>query len=150
MRPDQERVLYEGRSARSGTWISISTRWCVVDDRRYPVAELTLLGAARGERDLLRARNAAGLVLVVIVLVLTVVAIRSGRTREIWTALAVTAAATVAITFLPAALNRFLRRTFQIWALYRGAPILLFDTADAEQYGQVSRALVRARELNRD
>jgi hypothetical protein len=147
MWPDRERVLYEGRSARSGTWIRVTTRWCVVDDHQYPVAELTLVGAARGERDPLRARNAVGLVLVVIVLVLTVIAIRSGRTREIWTALAVTAAATAAVTFLPAALGRFLRRTFQIWALYRGAPVLLFDTADQEQYGQVARALIRAREL---
>jgi hypothetical protein len=150
MRPDRERVLYEGRSARSGTRIRITTQWCVVDDHWYPVGELTLVGAARGERDPLRARNAAGLVLVVIVLVLTVIAIRSGRTREIWTALAVTAAATAAVTFLPAALGRFLRRTFQIWALYRGASVLLFDTADAEQYGQVARALIRARELNPD
>jgi hypothetical protein len=148
MQPDRERVLYEGRSARSGTWICVTTRWCMVDRDRYPVAELTLVGAARGERDLLRLRKAAGLAVVVIVLVVAFVAIRSGRTREIWTALGVTVAATTALTVLPAALGRFLRRTYQIWAHYRGAQVLLFDTADQEQYGQVARALIRARELN--
>jgi hypothetical protein len=150
MQPDRERLLYEGRSARSGSRILVTTRWCTVDGERYPVAELTLVGAARGDRDLLRARKAGGLVVVVIVLILAVIAIRSGRTRDIWTALAVSAAATTAVTFLPAALGRFLRRTFQIWALYRGTPVLILDTADQEQYGQVARALIRARELNLD
>jgi hypothetical protein len=141
-------VLYEGRSARTGTWICVTTRWCLVDRDRYPVAELTLVGAARGERDLLRVRKGFGLLVVAVVLILAVLAIRSGRTREIWTALGVTAAATTALTALPAALSRFLRRTYQIWAEYRGAQVLLFDTADPEQYGQVARALIRARELH--
>ncbi|MBX6356759.1 MAG: hypothetical protein IRZ05_13000 [Micromonosporaceae bacterium] len=147
MQPDRERVLYEGRSARSGMWIRVTTRWCVVGEDHYPVAELTLVGSARGERDLFRARKAAGLVVVLAVLVVAAVAIRSGRTREIWTALGVTVAATAAVTALPGALGRFLRRTYQIWAIYRGAHVLLFDTADQEQYGQVARALIRAREL---
>jgi uncharacterized membrane protein YdfJ with MMPL/SSD domain len=148
MESSRERVLYKGRSARTGTWICVTTRWCIVDRERYPVAELTLVGAARGERDLTRARKGIGLAVVVIVLILTAVAIRSGRTREIWTALGVTVAATTALTALPAALSRFLRRTYQIWAHYRGAQVLLFDTDDQEQYGQVARALIRARELN--
>jgi Family of unknown function (DUF6232) len=144
----RDRVLYEGRSARSGMRICVTSRWCIVGQQRYPVAELTLVGAARGERDLLRARTAAGLVVVVALLVFSAVAIRSGRTRDIWTALGVTVAATAAVTALPGALRRFLRRTYQIWALYRGSQVLLFDTADQEQYGQVARALIRARELN--
>jgi hypothetical protein len=148
MQPNHDRVLYEGRSARSGMWIRVTTRWCIVDRDRYRVAELTLVGAARGERGLLRPRTAAGLAVVVVVLALTVFAIRSGRTREIWTALGVAVAATAAITALPGALGRFLRRTYQIWALYHGSQVLLFDTADPEQYGQVARALIRARELN--
>jgi hypothetical protein len=148
MQPNRDRVLYEGRSTRSGMWICVTNHWCIVDQERYPVAELTLVGAARGERDLLRARKAVGLVIVVAVLVLSGFAIRSGRTRDIWTALGVTLAATAAVTALPGALGRFLRRTYQIWALYRGSQVLLFDTADQEQYGQVARALIRARELN--
>jgi hypothetical protein len=148
MQPDRERVLYEGRSAASGRWIQVTTRWCQVDYERYPVAELTLVGAARGRRDPLHARKAAGLLAVVVVLVLAIIAIRSGRTEHIWTAVGVTVAATAAITALPAALGRFLSRPFQIWAIYRGAQVLLFDTADQEQYGQVARALIRARELN--
>jgi hypothetical protein len=147
MRPDRERVLYEGRSAMSGRWICVTTRWCRVDGARYPVAELTLVGHARGRRPV-RPGKALALVVVLVALVLSVVAIRSGRTREIWYALAVTAAATAALTALPGALGRFLRRPIQIWALYRGSHVLLFDTDDQEQYGQVARALIRARELN--
>jgi hypothetical protein len=149
MPPDRERVLYEGRSARSGARICVTTRWCVVDRARYPVAELTLVGAARGERDR-HGRKAVALVAVVASLVLSAIAIESGRTRGIWSALVVAAVATAALTALPGALGRFLRRTFQIWALYRGSQVLLLDTTDPEQYGQVARALIRARELNLD
>lgn len=148
MQPNRDRVLYEGRSLRSGMRIRVTTRWCVVDRDTYPVAELTLVGAARGERDLLRVRKAAGLAVVVAVLAVAAFAINSGRTREIWTGLAVALASAAALTALPGALSRFLRRTFQIWALYRGSQVLLFDTADQEQYGQVARALIRAREMN--
>jgi hypothetical protein len=149
MQPDRERVLYEGRSARSGTRICVTTRWCVVDRDRYPVAELILVGATRGERDR-RGRKGIALVAVVAALVLSVIAIQSGETRGIWSALVVAAVATAALTALPGALGRFLRRTFQIWALYRGSHVLLLDTTDAEQYGQVARALIRARELHAD
>jgi Family of unknown function (DUF6232) len=147
MGPDRERVLYEGRSAMSGRWICVTTHWCRVDGAQYPVAELTLVGAARGRRPP-RPGKALVVLVVLAALVLSVIAIRSGQTRQIWYALAVTAAATTAITVLPGALGRVLRRPFQIWALYRGAQVLLFDTDDQEQYGQVARALVRARELN--
>jgi hypothetical protein len=145
MEPDRERVLYEGRSARSGMRIRVTTRWCVVDRERYPVTELTLVGAARGGHDR-RLRWTVGLAVVLAVLVLAVVAIQSGRTRDVWSALVVTVLATAALTALPAALARFARRTFQIWAHYRGSQVLLFDTTDEEQYGQVARALIRARE----
>lgn len=147
MGPDHERVLYEGRSAMSGRRICVTTHWCRVDGARYPVAELTLVGTARGRRPV-RPGKALTLVVVVIALILSVIAIQSGQTRQIWFALAVTAAATAAITALPGALGRFLHRPFQIWALHRGTQVLLFDTDDQEQYGQVARALIRARELN--
>lgn len=155
MQADHERVLYEGRSARSGGWIRVTTHWCMVGVppyagavAQYPVAELNLVGAARGGRDVFRPRRALTLAVVVVALVVAVVAIGSGRTREVWAAVAVSAAATVAITALPSVLGRFLRRSFQIWALYRGTQVLLFDTDDEEQYGQVARALIRAREVN--
>ena len=148
MQADYGRVLYEGRSQRSGVMICVTTRWCIVNGIRYPMEELYQVGLSRGRRDLLDRRTSTWLAAVVFTLVAVVAAIGSGWTRKISIALAVTAVATLAITVLPSALSSFLRRPFQIWAEYQGAPVLLFDTHDAEQYGQVARALVRARENN--
>jgi hypothetical protein len=144
------RVLYEGWSARPGRRICVTTKWCFASGSRYPVAELDLLGTSRGPRDVLHVRRAAGLVVVLALLVVVSVAICGGWTRGIWIALGVTIVATAAVTALPSMIGRFLHRPFQIWAQYRGTPVLLFETEDREQYGQVARALIRARELSRD
>jgi hypothetical protein len=140
------RVLYEGRAHGRGGHICVTARWCVVNGSRYPIGELDLIGVSRGRRDALHARKVIGLATVTGMLVLMIVAIGSGWTRQMWTALAVAAAGTVAITFMPSAVGAALRRPYEIWARYRGAEILLFATEDPEQHGQVARALVRARE----
>jgi hypothetical protein len=150
MHADEGRVLYEGWSAQPGLRICVTTRWCFASGGRYLVAELDLLGASRGPRDVLHVRRVAGLLAVVAALVLVLIAICGGWTRGIGIALVATFVATAAITALPSVIGRFLHRPFQIWARYRGTPVLLFETEDREQYGQVARALIRAREMNRD
>jgi hypothetical protein len=150
MQADDGRVLYEGWSVRPGLRICVTTRWCFASGGRYAVAELEVLGTSRGRRDVLHVRRIAGLFVVLALLVVVGFAICSGWTRGIWIALGVTVVATAAVTALPGVIGRFLHRPFQIWAQYRGAPVLLFETEDREQYGQVARALIRARELSRD
>jgi hypothetical protein len=147
VRPDRERLLYQGGSVPAGYEIRVTTRWCVVNGTRYPISDLKQLSAGRGRRDLGRGGRIAGLVAVTIVLVLVCLAVATGWTRQIWIALATAIVVTIAVSVLPAVLGATLRRPYQIWARYGDAPLLLFVTADSEQYGQVSRALIRAREL---
>jgi hypothetical protein len=40
----------------------------------------------------------------------------------------------------------FQARSYELWALVRGQSVRLFRTRDVREFGQVSRALVRARE----
>ena len=147
MHPGRERLLYQGTSGPAGDEIRVTTRWCVVNGTRYPISELKQLSAGRGRRDLGRGGRIAGLAALTIVLVLVCVAIGTGWTRQLWIALGTAIVVTVAVSVLPAVLGATLRRPYQIWARYGDAPLLLFVTEDHEQYGQVSRALIRAREL---
>jgi hypothetical protein len=145
MQPNDDRILYEGRSART-RHICVTPTWCVVDGNRYRVSDMDLLGVSRGRRDMARPGKVARTVLLVGGLVAMPVAIAGGWTRDVWVAVAVALVGTAALTALPTVLGRVLRRPYEIWAEYHGAPVLLFSTDDAEQYGQVARALVRARE----
>lgn len=142
---DPGRVLYEGRSAAGGH-IVVTSAWCLVDGAGYPIEELDVVGVARGHRGGLHGRRAVRVVLVGVALVGVAAAIALGWTRQVWPAVAVAAIGTVALTVLPSALDRVLRRPYEIWAEYQGAGVRLFVTEDPEQYGQVARALVRARE----
>ena len=88
----------------------------------------------------------AGLGLALTLLALVVVAIGRGWTSDLGAAIAVAVAGTAAVTFLPSALANVLRRPYEIWAEYDGRLVSLFATFDKEQFGQVARALIRARE----
>jgi hypothetical protein len=148
MQADHGRVLYEGHSERTGSQILVTTQWCVASGVSYPISELGLLGTSRGRRDVLRAGKLAGLLALAAAVLLFVLAVRRGWTSQVWIAAAVTAVATVVVTAMPAVLGWIFRRPYEIWAHYRGSPVLLFATEDSEQYGQVARALVRARETH--
>jgi hypothetical protein len=41
-------------------------------------------------------------------------------------------------------------RRYELWAIYCGRPVLLLNTSDAQVFGQVKRALLRALEQSRD
>jgi hypothetical protein len=146
VRPDRERVLYRGGSA-GGPDILITTGHLTFNGVRYRLDELSEFGTVRGRRPVGRRHTRiTGLVAVVAVLVVVFVAIGTGWTRQIWLALAAALIVTVAASFLPTLLGAALRRPYELWARYRDAPLLLFVTEDSEQYGQVIRAVVRARE----
>ncbi|MET8525849.1 DUF6232 family protein [Micromonospora sp. NPDC005172] len=58
-----------------------------------------------------------------------------------------------AVLLLPAALalvgDRWRPPPYELWGWHRGAEVLLFSADDEQQFGQVTRALLRAREVNR-
>lgn len=139
-------MLFDGSSKRSGIRIHVTTSWCVTDRVQYPIAGLHHLGQRRGDRDPLHIPAIAGLGLVLAMLALVVVAIGRRWTSDLDVALAVAVVGTAALTFLPSALAGVLRRPYEIWAEYEGRLVCLFVTFDKEQFGQVSRALLRARE----
>ena len=124
----------------------MTTSWCIAEGVHYPIAGLDNLGQRRGQRDPWHASSVVSLGLVLALLALVVVAIGRRWTAEVGAALAVAVIGTAAVTFLPLALASVLRRPYEIWAEYRGRPVCLFATFDKEQFGQVSRALLRARE----
>lgn len=142
---DPGRVFYEGRSAAGGS-IRVTSTWCQVDETGYPIRELGLVGVARGARRGWHGPRVVGVLAVGTAFVAVAVAVALGWTRQVWPAVAVALIGTAALTVLPAALDRVLRRPYEIWAEYRGTGVRLFVTEDREQYGQVARALVRARE----
>jgi hypothetical protein len=146
--PVEGRILFEGRTLKrgGGGWIRVTTRCCMVNGYRYPIEELDVLGVSRGPRSVLRARSVTVAVAVLVGLVLLVYAIAVGWTRNLWVALAFTVLGTVAVTAIPAAVIGVMRRPYEIWAEHRGRLVLLFGTYNQERYGQVARALIRARE----
>jgi len=144
--PVDDRVLYDGTSKRAGVRICVTTNWCVVNDTEYPIAELGNLGQSRGPRDPFHPSGMVGLIIVLGLLAAVIYAIRSGWTADFKAAAAAALVGTIGVTFLPAALVSVLRRPYEIWGEYEGSPVYLFGTYNREQFGQVSRALVRAQE----
>jgi hypothetical protein len=69
-----------------------------------------------------------------------------GDAAVAWLGVAAVAVVPIAMTL---ALLRFKPRAYQLWAYYRGERGPVFWTRDETVYGQVCRALVRAREAAR-
>ncbi|GIG93190.1 hypothetical protein Pen02_81260 [Plantactinospora endophytica] len=114
----------------------------VVEGRRFPVAELSHLQTARGPHESLWATVLALAVALAFAATLT------------WRGLGGIVGATLggAATFVALGavlMHRRRPRTYELWGMYRGQTVLLFVTADERRFGQVTRALIRAREVAR-
>lgn len=126
---------------REGVWVT--DQWLVITGRRYPISDLRNLRTVRGPHDPLVGWT-AGVSVALLIGVLAVLA--SGSYREAPTAgLVITFLALLPATLAGAAW-RFRRRDFELWADYRGMPVLVLRSYDATAYGQICRALIRARE----
>jgi hypothetical protein len=116
-----------------------------VGSRRYPVRELSALRTARGTQDPFAVRVLAlgGGALVAVGAGITV----SRQSADVGTAsyLAMGAAAFVPVVMAMLG-SRVRPRPYELWGDYRGVSTLLFRCPDERRYGQVTRALVRARE----
>jgi hypothetical protein len=128
--------------------IRVTGRWFIVGSRRYDVTELSHLRTVRGPHDPLTVRVVitTGLVLAAIGAILA--ASHTSRPIQLSALPALTAALVVPVVL--AVLGARLRpRPFELWAEYRGTTIQLFYSDSEREYGQVCRALIRAREMAR-
>jgi len=113
--------------------IRVTGRWFIVGSRRYDVTELSHLRTVRGRHDPLTTRA----VVTTGVVLAAVGAVMIGSTALL-------------VPLVLAWLGYRLRpRPFELWADYRGTTIQLFSSDSEREYGQVCRALVRAREIAR-
>lgn len=130
--------------------ILVTDRWFVVGSRRYEVNALSHLRTVRGPHDSLtiKAVVTTGVVLAGLGAVLT--ASTSGAGQPIrYGALPALGAALLVPAVLAVVGSRLRPRPYELWGEYHGLTVQLFYSADERQYGQVCRALVRARELVR-
>jgi hypothetical protein len=117
----------------------------MIGERRYAISELTDLYTARSPRDALTVR---------------VVAVSGGVLAGIGIALGYTGAlyrlsppsylmlgtATLVPVVLAALGHRWRPPDYGLWGRYKGVTVLLYCSDEERQFGQVSRALLRARE----
>lgn len=154
VRPEEDRDRPTGSvDARPQTLlrqpgIRVVGRWFIVGNRRYDVTELSHLQTVRGRHDPLtvRATITAGVVLAAIAAVM--VASTVGRPIQL-SAVPALGAALVVPVVLAWVGHRLRPRPYELWAEHRGATIQLFYSDSEREYGQVCRALVRAREMTR-
>ncbi|MFE9691334.1 DUF6232 family protein [Micromonospora sp. NPDC005806] len=129
--------------ARPG--IVVTAERFTVGRASWPVAELTQVWTTRGPHDRLALR-AVGVTAALIGGVGVLLGFTGGLQRL--TAAAYLALGTVGL--LPVLLvvlgDRWRPPAYELWGRYRGAQVLLFTTDDERQFGQVTRALQRARE----
>ncbi|MEU8219540.1 DUF6232 family protein [Micromonospora taraxaci] len=114
----------------------------------YQVADLTHLRTTRGPHDRIAVRA-----VVVTTSMLGGVGLLLGFTGGLHRLTAGAYLILGAVFLLPAALamvgDRWRPPPYELWGWYRGAEVLLFSADDERQFGQVTRALLRAREVNR-
>ncbi|MBM0275712.1 DUF6232 family protein [Micromonospora tarensis] len=114
----------------------------------YRVAELTHLRTTRGPHDRIAVRA-----VVITASMLGGVALLLGFTGGLQHLTAGAYLILGAVFLLPAALalvgDRWRPPPYELWGWYRGTEALLFSADDERQFGQVTRALLRAREVNR-
>lgn len=128
--------------------IHLTPEMLVIAGRQFPVAELSHLRTVRGPHHPIVVRSvvATGLVLVVI----GVTASLTSHLHQLSPATYLALGTAAFVPVLIAAIGQRLRpRAFELWAQYQGQQVLVFSSDHERQYGQVTRALLRAREISR-
>ncbi|MEH1167511.1 DUF6232 family protein [Micromonospora sp. CPCC 205539] len=132
--------------ARPGIVVTVDR--LTVCSTSYRVADLTHLRTTRGPHDRVAVRAVA-----VTVAMIGGVGLLLGFTGGLQRLTAEAYLILGAVFLLPAALaligDRWRPPPYELWGWHRGAEMLLFSTDDERQFGQVTRALLRAREVNR-
>ncbi|WP_144022995.1 DUF6232 family protein [Asanoa hainanensis] len=120
----------------------ITTESFVVAGRSFPVRDLSNLRTARGPYDRLWVNVAA---------LAVALATASSTLYQVVTAWlgVVSASVSAALAIAAFLLRRGRPRTYELWGDYRGMTVLLFSSDDEREYGQVTRAVLRAQERAR-
>lgn len=128
--------------------IRVTGRWFIVGNREYDVTELSDLRTVRGAHDPLtvKAVVTAGVILAAIGAALAA----SSASHPIHLSAVPALGAALLVPVVLAWLGYRLRpRPFELWAEYRGLTVQIFYSDSEREFGQVCRALLRARELAR-
>jgi hypothetical protein len=128
--------------------VEVNQEWLVVGGYHYPIAELGNLRIARGRRHPYTVR--AMVVTTVGFLGVAAAMGLAGNPAAVspGTYLAMAAAVVVPLA-LAAVGDRLWPRHWELWADQYGITVRVFVTENAHQYGQVTRALLRAQEIAR-
>lgn len=126
--------------------ILVTSEAFVVAGRRFPVRDLSNLRTARGPHDRLTMRSVlvTGAILGSVGVALSF----SGARLSPMAFLLLGAAAFVPIALVSFG-HRLRPRAYELWGDYRGMTVLLFSSDEEREYGQVTRALLRAQEADR-
>lgn len=128
--------------------VRVTSEMFLVAGRRFPIRELSDLRTARGPQDPLTVRA-----VLVTAGAIALIGVALGYAGELYRLSARTYFLLGLAAFVPmalAALGRRLRPpAYELWGRYRGSMILLFSSDQERQFGQVRRALIRAREVDR-
>ncbi|WP_089156882.1 DUF6232 family protein [Micromonospora sp. NBS 11-29] len=146
-------TYYDDRSVR------VTSTTLRVDDRSYPLAELTVVWHRRGSRSwrMLAGRGAIGVALAgPLVAALLGIALAVWLHRSPTVTIAIVGASVLvglAVGPLADVLFEHLDRSYtrgsrelEMWARWQGRPVRLLRTADALRFGQIYRAVQRATE----
>ncbi|MFR9775156.1 DUF6232 family protein [Micromonospora sp. MS34] len=111
----------------------------------WPVAELAQVWTTRGPHDRLALR-AVGVSAALIGAVGVLLGFTGGLQRLTASAYLMLGAVGLLPLLLVLIGDRWRPPAYELWGLHRGAEVLLFTSDDERQFGQVTRALQRARE----
>ena len=151
--PPRERVAHTNDVTRrlpgplyAKPGIVVTDQWFVVAGYRYPVSELSNLRIGRGTRHPLTVR--AMVVAVVVLLGVGAALGLTGDPTDLPGATYLALAAALVAPFVLAVVGDRLRpRPYELWADYYGITVRLFYSDNEQQFGQVTRALIRAKEI---
>jgi hypothetical protein len=128
--------------------ILVTTESFVVAGRRFPIRDLSNLRTTRGPQDRFTARS-----VLVAAAVLGGVGLALAYTGDLGRQGPVVYLLLGAAAFVPIALvsarRRMRPRAWELWGDVRGVTMLLFSSDQERQFGQVTRALLRAQEAER-
>ncbi|MDP9799807.1 hypothetical protein J2S43_008319 [Catenuloplanes nepalensis] len=126
--------------------VIVTPEYFEVAGRRWPTSELAGLRTVRGPFDQLtvRAVAASGVSLLAIFAALS---FGNGLQALGPAAFVVMGAAAFVPMLLGVVGNRTRPRVYELWGDYQGMTVRLFVSDSERQYGQISRALVRAQEI---
>lgn len=128
--------------------ILVTNEAFVIAGRRFPIRDLSNLRTARGPQDRVTARA-----VLVAAATLAVVGLAVGATSDLTAHGPIVYLMLGVAAFVPIAvvgIGRRLRpRSWELWGDFRGMTVLLFSSDEERQYGQVTRAILRAQEAER-